>query len=144
MIADDCLGRTFDETADNGGLGEAGGAGLGDDVVDRGRVGGDEQAAAGLRVAQDVAAPIVKGGGKGDGGAVAVPVAGGGAGADAFKSEGFDAGELGGRGGDLGCEAGAARHFESMAEEGEAGDVGEGVDAGRLAKIAAERIELGR
>ena len=38
----------------------------------------------------------------------------------------------------------ATKEFESMAEEGEAGDVGEGVDAGRLAKIAAERIELGR
>ena len=34
--------------------------------------------------------------------------------------------------------------IDQMAEQAESRHVGEGVDAGRLAKIAAERIELGR
>ena len=108
------------------------------------RRGGDQQAATGLGIAEQVPPPELQVFGAPDVGAVAVPVAHTGTGPHALPGQGLCAGQEPGRQGvDLKGQARPPGHFQPMPQEAKAGDVSHGMDAIHSRKVRSRRIEPG-
>jgi len=135
--------RSADKAADDACGGEAGVAAKGQDILGRVRRGGDEEAAAGLRIEQDVPAPLGHIGLEAHRSSIARPVARRRAGSHRGPRQdlgGFE--QCRGIGAYFRSQASAPAHLERVTEEAKAGDVGHRMDAGARRQRGPDVVEL--